>query len=266
MSEDNSVKTPPHIRIPKSLLDDPLWIDLPPAYKEVFMVILKNVLWKAPQKFDDYGKIIEIQIGQICISEADLLAKCGKFITSNDVQRSILKMKMYGFLSQEVIHRRNVLTIIHPDTYDLLKKASDPRSDPILIQSRSNLDPVLNKEGKKGKKEKSIYSPSAEAAALLIFFNQSIKKFIPEVPEPDESEKAAKPLDDLLKSYSQAEIQKTIAFAHMDDFWSTHVHTTNYLKVKFSKLLAAQRRGSLAPKPFSATQHRFATSEYDDAF
>src|SRR5688572_28247292 len=50
MSE-NSCKTPAHIRIPRSLLDNPLWQDLPPTYQAVFYKILELALYK-PRKFD----------------------------------------------------------------------------------------------------------------------------------------------------------------------------------------------------------------------
>lgn len=80
--------------------------------------------------------------------------------------------------------------------------------------------------------------PSSDAAALLLFFNQSLKSFIPEVVEMPKDSLA---FDGLLKSYSLDEIKKVITFCHTG-WWAKHVHTPSYLKRKFPQLLAALRR------------------------
>ena len=145
-----------YFSLPRSLTRNPLWLDLPPAYKEVFMVILDHCVWK-PTKFDDHGLIIDLQPAQICISERELLKKCGKYISRNDIQRSIKKFILYQFVSQEVRRKKSIITITHKDTYDLFTKQSDATSEPNLSQTRAKLEPERNKEKKEkneNKKEK----------------------------------------------------------------------------------------------------------------
>jgi hypothetical protein len=94
----------------------------------------------------------------------------------------------------------------------------------------------------KPSKKKEAVPASPLAAELLAAFNSSLLKNIPEVAGKPASSQDAKHFDKLLKDYSSEEIQSVIDFSHKDNFWSQHVHTPNYLKLKFSKLLAASRR------------------------
>ncbi len=159
-----------YICLPRSLLENALWKDLPPQYKEVFTTVLELVCWK-PKKFDDHGIIIDLEIGQICISERELLERCGKYISRNDIQRSFVKLKLYGFLSQKVSHRKSILTITHKDTYDLIGKQSEPKSEPNLSQSRA-----INKETKKHVSS-CLKETSKEKAGELVPLSPSVSLF-----------------------------------------------------------------------------------------
>lgn len=128
-----------YFSIPRSLTTDPLWQELPLSYQHVFLVIVELACFK-PRKFDDHGKIIDLLPGQLCMSERDLLKKCNKEISYNDVHRAIVKFKKYDFVKQEVKHRKNVLTITHKDTYDLINRRSEAESDANLKQTRSKLE------------------------------------------------------------------------------------------------------------------------------
>lgn len=156
MSENNCI---PHIRLPRSLLKDPLWVDLPLAYQNVFLVLVEKVCFK-PQRFDDHGVLIDLKPGQICISERQLLKFCNKYVSRNDIQRSIKKFILYDFVSQEVRHKKSILTIKHKDTYELILKCNEPRSEPNLSQTRAKLEPEKKKEEKEEKEE---YNNSREA-------------------------------------------------------------------------------------------------------
>ncbi len=164
-----------YISIPRSLLDDPLWVDMPHGYQHVFMVLLQHVCFR-PRKFDDYGMIIELQPGQICISERGLLKLCNKYTTYNDVQRGLEKFVLYNFVMRKVMHKRSVITITHTDTYDLIKKASDAN----WMQTGCN----HKEEGKKENKKQPPLSPPKKSASQNrksggggIFFDHEARKF-----------------------------------------------------------------------------------------
>jgi len=129
-----------YFRIPRSLTRNPLWLDLPPAYQHVFMVILDHVVFKETT-FDDHGHIITLKPGQLCMSEREILTHCSKYISRIEIQRSIKKLILYKIVSQEVRHRKSIITITHKETYDLILNASEPISEPNLSQTCAKLEP-----------------------------------------------------------------------------------------------------------------------------
>lgn len=142
----------PHIRIPRSLLENPLWIDLPPAYRDVFTILLENVCFFS-KKFDDHGCVIDLDVGQWCGTYRELAKLCGKYGDKNIVERSIKKFVLYGFVRQEVRHIKSVLTITHSDTYDLIKRASETRCETGLRQDQDRIETQKKKERIKEQEE-----------------------------------------------------------------------------------------------------------------
>lgn len=140
------------IQIPRSLLNDPLWIDLSPGYREVFIIILENACFR-PQKFNDSGIIIELEPGQVCASIRQITKWLGKYGDKNIVERAIKRFVLCGFLRQEVRHTKSIFTISHKDTYESIKKASETGSETELRQFRDSFE-TQKKKDKKDKNEK----------------------------------------------------------------------------------------------------------------
>jgi hypothetical protein len=131
--------------LPRSLTRDPLWLDLPPAYRDVFVVILDHICFKA-RRYDDHGVIIDLLPGQICASIREIVKWCGKFGNKNEVERAIKKFISYGFLRQEVRHSKSVLTITHKETYSLILRGGETDSETTLRQLRDNFETQKNNE------------------------------------------------------------------------------------------------------------------------
>jgi hypothetical protein len=149
----------PHIRLPRSLLDNDLWINLPLGYREVFLAILDHICFR-PQKFDDHGNLIELLIGQVCTTIREITTWLGKFGNKNIVERAIKKFILYDFVRQEVRHSKSIFTIRHRDTYELIKRASETRSETILRQDLDKIE-TQTKNEKNEKKEKENKSREA---------------------------------------------------------------------------------------------------------
>lgn len=170
------------IKIPRSLLDDPLWNSLSPVYQHIFIIIFKNACYK-PRKFDDHGHILDLKPGQLCISEDDLRKLCHKSISENDIHRCIVKLKLYGFLSQKVNHKKSILTITYTSIYEDFKNQNEPISEPNLNQTRTKLEPQTKKDkkDKKVKKEDTlapeVASQRTEAGGNSIIFSFNTEKF-----------------------------------------------------------------------------------------
>lgn len=117
--------------LPRSLTRDPLWLDLPPAYQHVFLVLIDRAVF-TPTKFDDHGVVIDLNPGQLCASIREILDWCGKYTSKNDVERAIVKLKLLDFVRHEVRHKKSIITISHPDVYACSFSWSETRSGTIL--------------------------------------------------------------------------------------------------------------------------------------
>ncbi len=136
-----------HIRIPRSLLRNPLWISLKPSHKEIFLVVLDHaVYYETP--FDDFGQILILQPGEFCIPLRKLLDLCSPDFSKNEIERGIKKLILCQFLRQEVRHRKSILIISHLDTYNLIIKKDETDIETNLRQTRDKLETQSNKQRK----------------------------------------------------------------------------------------------------------------------
>lgn len=177
-------------------------------------------------------KLVELQIIKI-------ISNGKKFF---EREKSTIKATITGHL----------VNLLDSEIWNINKEDSNQQSN----QRPTNDQPTTNHKQERIKKEKkekkSNLVISADAEKLLFFFNSSLKQFIPEIADPDETNpsKSAKYFDELIKKgHSIPEIQAVITFAHKDDdFWPQYVHTPQYLKTKFAKILSKMRRGNPAKK------------------
>lgn len=116
------------------------------------------------RKFDDHGHIIDLEPGQLCISEDDLRKLCHASISANDIHRGIVKLKLCGFLNQKVNHRKSVITITYPGFYNIDENESEPKSEPNLNQTRTTKEEC--KEGKEDIFRSTNVLPSHSLASL----------------------------------------------------------------------------------------------------
>lgn len=159
----------------RSFLDDPLWVSLTPDEQHVFNIIAKLACYR-PQKFNDHGLIIDLEPGQLCISQVDLAKKCHRSITKTKIERAIEKLKLCGFLRQEVRRKKSILTVSKSVTYEGSNKLIEAGNEAILRQSRGNLE-AETKEVKKEKKEKKEHKASQAPLIEKIAFRPLVKLF-----------------------------------------------------------------------------------------
>jgi len=112
-------------QVPRSLTRSQIWISLSALDKVVFMTILDYARFEATE-FNDFGDIINIEIGEYCVSRVDLANLCGSFdgkkkITQKQIENSLLRLQKLDFLGRRLGKQRNILIIKHPDTYALIK-------------------------------------------------------------------------------------------------------------------------------------------------
>ncbi len=162
------------IQIPRSLLSDRLWKDLPFTYRHVFLTILQHMAYKETIQ-DDFGVLVTVKPGQLLTTQRRLADLCEEDdIDRCLVQRSLLKLQNLGFSIQETIHKKTLITIARADILQLI----DPNFDPNSIQTRSKLDPQKNKDNKDNKvnKEQQPQPQSSEKVVVAVFSEKEEKQ------------------------------------------------------------------------------------------
>lgn len=146
------------IQIPRSLLEHPAYTGAPPAYRCVLITILQHACFLPCQQYD-HGKIIDLLPGQFMCSERRLEELAN--VEKNEARRAIQYFARFKIVKQEVKQRKQIISIIDQDTYDLIKKYSEARSEASVKQERSkseaqkdNVDTADTEEKKKKKLNK----------------------------------------------------------------------------------------------------------------
>lgn len=170
---DNSLG---YFRIPRSISRHPTVVSAPVAYRIVLYTILDFMAFKTTV-VDDHGKLITLHPGQFMISDRALAKLAG--VSRNDVQRALVRFSDVKILSQEVIHRKMVITITESECCDLIKNLSEPRSEPKVSQSRAIKEEYKNIRIYKEKDKKEKNEPIDTSVASLpvcVSFSSSNEK------------------------------------------------------------------------------------------
>ena len=130
--------------IPRSIYFDPRFQAAPLKYQKVLITLLAHFAF-APTTHSIGAELIEIKIGQFCVTERKLVELCNEgtkfkkdLIDKNIVHRAVHFFCECHFLNQELIHDKNLLTIKVPEFYERLKKQSEPESEPEVNQKRTS--------------------------------------------------------------------------------------------------------------------------------
>lgn len=220
------------ICIPRSLLEDPLWKKLSLKHRFLFITIIEYAVF-SDHLFDDHGKLIELKPGQICVSIRALQDLCGDEFSKNDIERGIAKLKLVGFLRQEVRHTKSVITITHKDTYTTLYSRTESRNETKLRQDRDT------KEQRQQREQDNIriaQSPAVPRNDLRFDFDQ--KQFLGITDQDLTSWKEAYPDANISQSLAQmsqwilanpSKSKKTLWRKFITN-WLARSHNENYSK------------------------------------
>lgn len=257
-----------YFSLPRSLTRSKIWNDLSLKNQKIFIVLVDHACFK-PQLFDDHGHVFELKAGQFCASYAEIKELCGKEIKIIDVERAIKKFILYGFLSQEVRYKKSIITILHKETYDLVKNNFEVRNEVNLRQTCGKLEVQRNNDNNDNNEKNELHIPrqalenkiidikssekkqkSLKASELAISLTEHFYfsltthvttfKNSPSTPQKLNSE--ALHCDEILKTYSESDIKRCVNYAHANEFWKSHIYNTNKLKVKFGTLLTQAKQ------------------------
>ena len=248
-----------YFSFPRSISEDPRYKGARLKYKHVLHIILENAAFG--KTTHSIGlEIINIEIGQLCISERWLVELCNQgvkfkddMVDKNTVRRAVHFFSRCGFVNHKVIHDKTLITVTVPEFYMKIKKESEPASEPEVNQKRTTKETdKTDKVDNISTKKEGTFVPSEFATSLLTEFYSSLFLSIPDYPKDSARKtKAQYEAADRIGKKANGDmelIRKVIAYAHVPGgFWISHVHSVTYLDKKFVSLVQQMRGQGMKP-------------------
>ena len=216
--------------IPRLLSSDSRYQGARLKYKHVLHILLEKAAF-VPTIHKVRTEIINIDIGQFCVSERQLIELCNEgvkfqedLVDKNTVHRAILYWKKCGFLKQKVNQKVNqhvnqkvnqqksLLTVTVPGLYRTKKKTSEPESEPTCEPLNKNKEIRI----KEIYGETAPFQASSLATSLLTDFYSSLFSVLPDFPKAKaiKTKTQYQAAERLLKIYPIEIIKAVIAYAH----------------------------------------------------
>jgi len=151
------------VQYPRSLLFHPDVIDAPAEQFKVLILLISKLRF-IPELHNDHGLIFEVKVGEFCTTY-DELAELAK-VDRNHAVRAIKRFSKVQkvacdkeiFESQivtcEVKRKKTLIKLVHKETYDLLLKHSEMKSEIKVKRSRHESETQKNKDNKENKENK----------------------------------------------------------------------------------------------------------------
>lgn len=231
--------------IPRIVTTDPRYKSARIKYQKVLHILFENAAYAATTHAIG-TETINIAIGQLCITVRKFAELCNEgvkfkddFVDKNTIERASHFWARCGFVRQEVIHDKTLLTITVPAFYRKEKKLSETISETEVRQNRDTKEEYKEDKEDNISSSKGTFVPSEFATSLLSDFYSSLFISIPDFPR-DKAKKTKtqyQAADRLLKKYKLEVIKEVIEYAHIPrGFWIKFVHSMTYLEKKFVTL------------------------------
>lgn len=153
------------IKLHRSVLNDPIWAQLPDAWLRVFLAILLIANWKPHSWFDGERKVL-IPAGSLVTSRDSM---CGiARVTSKQYRRAIQYLTKTEFLEQKTTKRYTILTVRNWAVYQVRDGSEVPQpadnKGPSEGQVRATLKEVKKSSSKNEKKKEGL--PAFESLSV----------------------------------------------------------------------------------------------------
>ena len=112
------------VKIYRSLIDDPIWLNSTPAQKAVLITLMCMVTWK-PRKWDVLGKPITLKPGQCFTSLSEIALRAGDGVSREVVRKALARFETLGFSTHQRTQRGTLITIVKWRVYQLEEEAEN---------------------------------------------------------------------------------------------------------------------------------------------
>lgn len=227
-----------YIRLPRSLLDHPGYAGAHAIHRIVLLKIIELAGWHERQ-FNDQGHILNIGVGEVCISVRQLAEECGKGCSKHWVTGAISVFTALSFLGQRVGHQRLILKVTHRDTYELIKNVGRTASRTEVGQQSDTNEDHKNIKKRKEKSEPTASAvDNADALRLCFLFIETLSKTLPLLKPPENLNRWQLEFDRMLRLDKRDPHEIELVLGKMPGHWySKNIQSAATFRQKFPLLV-----------------------------
>ena len=136
------------VKIYRSLIDDPIWLNSTPAQKAVLITLMCMVTWK-PRKWDVLGKPITLKPGQCFTSLSEIALRAGDGVSREVVRKALARFETLGFSTHQRTQRGTLITIVKWRVYQLEEETENTAENTARTQREHSENTTINKKVRK---------------------------------------------------------------------------------------------------------------------
>lgn len=149
------------IKVFRILLDKPIWLQSTPEQKAILITLLLMANHKE-KEWEWNGEKFKIMPGQFITSLNNIVKKCGKGISIQNVRTALDRFKKYEFLTYKSTKTGRLINIVNWRVYQRLKEDTNKDNSKELTKSQQSINKELttnkNDNNVKNEKKNNIYS------------------------------------------------------------------------------------------------------------
>lgn len=271
---DNNNKTPPHIRIPRSLLSHPTVRGMTDIQFRMLIYILENAAY-TKHEMDDHGISVILEPGQFMFTYRDLANEFGT--SKGAIERFLARLKSGKIAGHKQGHTKTILTFTHSDTCEIFKRQPGTQTGTSGGQVE-DIKEEREKEKKVNIKEKETKENAAKAApSFLAASHELVTKIIfcikgvkPDYVEPKNLNPWLTQANLMIKNDNREpqKILDVLNWAFSDKWYCPKMFKSNavkYLRDNFDEMEMSMQTSS-KHSPSRANLGGKRQTEYDNAY
>lgn len=162
------------IKLHRELLNKTIWINSTPEQKTILITFLLMANHE-PKQWEWQGKKYIVQSGEFITSLNEIVKRCGKGVTTQNVRTAIARFEKLKFLTNKSTKQNRLIKIENWGLYQGDENSPNKATNNHLTNASQTTNKRLttNKNYKNDKNDKNIYNISSDEE---IFVNPKIKK------------------------------------------------------------------------------------------
>lgn len=232
------------IKVYRTLLNNPIWIESTPEQKTILITLLLMVNHQK-KEWEWQGMPYTVIAGQVITSLESIAQKCGKGISIQNVRTALKRFERFGFLTGKSTNKNRLITINNWEFYQTNEGVltsnlteSQQAINKQLTTNNNDLEIKNGKEVKRPPQKLKIYDEESIPFQLSVRLLNNIRGNNPQFKEPN----IQKWSDDFRlmmerDNRTKEQIVYLVDWCQQDSFWKSIILSPAKLRGKFDQLV-----------------------------